>query len=64
MNRIAVHPSLRTDPDFRDFLELDADLPKANQTAALSGKSVMKLINKVGDKMTSMTIKMEEMDEW
>ena len=33
----------------REFLELDAELPKSNQTAALSGKNVMKMISKVGD---------------
>ena len=28
---------------FREFLELDAELPKSNQTAALSGKNMMKV---------------------
>ena len=64
MNRIAAHPSLKTDPDFRDFLQLETELPKANQTSALSGKSVIKLISKVGDKMVNMTVKMEETDTW
>merc|ERR1719369_1993032 len=27
LNRTAQHPSLRVDPDFREFLELDAELP-------------------------------------
>jgi hypothetical protein len=31
MNRTAAHPSLKADPDFREFLELDADLPKSSQ---------------------------------
>ena len=64
MNRTAAHPSLKADPDFREFLELDADLPKSSQTSALSGKSVMKLITKVGDSLSTMTLKMEETDEW
>ena len=64
MTRVAAHTSLRTDPDFREFLELDAELPRSNQTAALSGKNVMKVINKLGDKVTNMTLKMEETDEW
>jgi sorting nexin-1/2 len=42
----------------------DADLPKSSQTSALSGKSVMKLISKVGDSLSTMTLKMEETDEW
>lgn len=37
LNRVAVHPVLRVDPDFRDFLEIDSDLPKSNSTSALSG---------------------------
>ena len=31
----------------REFLELDAELPKANSTAALSNKNIMKIISKV-----------------
>ena len=64
LNRTARHPSLRTDPDFREFLEIEADLPKSNHTSALSGKNVMKMISKVGDKVSNLTLKMEETDEW
>merc|ERR1711892_1569283 len=64
LNRTASHPSLRVDPDFREFLELDAELPKANQTSALSGKSMMKMISKVGDRVSLYTTKMEETDHW
>lgn len=64
LNRTATHPNLRVDPDFREFLELDAELPKSNQTAALSGKSVLKLISKVGDRVNQYTTKMEETDQW
>jgi hypothetical protein len=31
INRTAQHPSFKADPDFREFLELDADLPKSSQ---------------------------------
>jgi len=64
LNRTAGHPNLRVDPDFREFLELDAELPKSNQTAALSGKNVMKMISKVGDRVSAYTTKMEETDTW
>merc|ERR1719445_1197900 len=53
LNRTASHPNLRVDPDFREFLELDAELPKASQTSTLSGKSVLKAITKL-----------EETDSW
>ena len=64
LNRTATHASLRTDPDFREFLELETELPKASQTAMLSGKSVMKMINSVGDRITNITLKLEETDDW
>ncbi len=31
LRRVAAHPVLRTDPDFRDFLEQPTELPKANE---------------------------------
>ena len=48
----------------REFLELDAELPKANQTSTLSGKSVMRAITKLGDKVSQYATKMEETDSW
>lgn len=64
LNRVALHSSLRSDPDFREFLELESELPKASQTAALSGRNMMKLISKVGDSITNITLKLEETDHW
>jgi len=64
LNRTAGHPNLRVDPDFREFLELDAELPKSNNTSTLSGKNVMKMISKVGDRVTAYATKMEETDAW
>jgi len=64
LNRTASHASLRTDPDFREFLEMETELPKANQTMTFSGKNMMKIINKVGDSITNITLKLEETDDW
>ena len=64
MNRTAAHPILRTDPDFREFLEQEADLPRSGQTATLSAKNMMRMISKVGDNLSNITLKMEETDEW
>ena len=33
MNRTAAHPILKTDPDFREFLEQESQLAKSNQTS-------------------------------
>ncbi|XP_076339012.1 sorting nexin-2-like [Tachypleus tridentatus] len=64
LNRTASHPVLRLDPDFREFLELESDLPRATSTSALSGAGVMRLFNKVGESMSKMTFKMDESDPW
>ncbi len=37
----------------REFLELDAELPRANQTSTLSSKNVLKMISKVHNAHTS-----------
>ncbi|KAG8175510.1 hypothetical protein JTE90_009144 [Oedothorax gibbosus] len=64
LNRTAEHPVLRMDPDFREFLEMDLDLPKAKSTSALSGAGVLRLFNRVGDSVNKMTFKMDESDPW
>lgn len=64
LRRTAQHPVLVLDPDFRDFLESDVELPKATQTSALSGAGVMRLFNKVGETVNKMTYKMDETDPW
>lgn len=62
LNRIAVHPFLRIDPDFRDFLEIDSDLPRSTSTSALSGAGVARFFSKVGETMSKISYKMDEND--
>lgn len=62
MNRIGDHQVLRTDPDFREFLELETDLPKATGTSALSSAGVKRLFSKMGETVNKMTYKMDEND--
>lgn len=64
LKRTALHPVLRIDPDFREFLEADHELPKAHNTSVLSGAGVMRLFNKVGETVNKMTYKMDESDPW
>ncbi|XP_029643599.1 sorting nexin-2 isoform X7 [Octopus sinensis] len=64
LSRTSAHPVLRVDPDFRDFLEKDGDLPRATSTSALSGAGVMRLFHRVGDAVEKITYKMDETDEW
>ncbi|KAK3731460.1 hypothetical protein QZH41_013655 [Actinostola sp. cb2023] len=63
MNRIAAHPTLRADPDFRQFLEAEG-LPRAKDTSALSGGGIKRLVKSMGDTMFSLTTKMPESDQW
>lgn len=62
LNRTANHPVLRMDPDFREFLEMDVDLPRAKSTSAVSGAGVLRLFNRLGDSVNKMTFKMDESD--
>lgn len=63
LTRTAMHPNLVSDPDFREFLEKDGDLPKSTSTSALSGAGVKRLLNKVGESLDKITLKVEESDE-
>lgn len=62
LNRNAAHPTLCADPDFREFLELDTDLPKATNTSALSGAGMKRLFSRVGDTVNKITFRMDESD--
>ncbi|KAJ2948310.1 hypothetical protein O0L34_g7546 [Tuta absoluta] len=64
LNRVAQHPVLCIDPDFRQFLESDTELPKATSTSALSGAGVLRLFNKVGETVNKITYRMDESDPW
>lgn len=64
LTRIAKHKVLRFDPDFRDFLEISQDLPKATGTSALSGTGMLKMLKNVTDSVTKIAIKMDETDQW
>ncbi|BFZ01905.1 hypothetical protein BsWGS_04944 [Bradybaena similaris] len=64
LTRTAMHPTLVSDPDFREFLEKDGDLPKSTSTSALSGAGVKRLLSKVGESLDKITLKVEESDEW
>lgn len=64
LGRIALHPVLRLDPDFREFLESDTDLPRSTQTATFSVASAAKMFNRFGDSMNRMSFRMDEKDSW
>jgi sorting nexin-1/2 len=64
LNRTAAHPTLRLDDNFINFLESEQELPRAVNTAALSGAGVLRLFNKVGETVNKITYKMDENDSW
>lgn len=64
LNRTAQHPVLSIDTDFMNFLMSDQELPRAVNTAALSGAGVLRLFNKFGETVNKITYKMDETDPW
>lgn len=60
--RTAQHPVLCVDLDFINFLQSDEDLPRAVNTATLSGAGVMRLFNRFGETVNKITYKMDEND--
>ena len=63
LNRLAKHKTFRFDPDFRDFLEIADDLPKASNTSALSGAGMLKMFKNVTESMSKIATKMDETDQ-
>lgn len=59
---MALHPVLRLDADFLDFLESESELPRAS--SAISSASVFKMITRVGETVNKIAYKMEEGDDW
>lgn len=64
LTRTASHPVLRDDPDFREFLEADGELPRATNTSALSGAGVLRFMNRFGETVQKFSFKMDETDQW
>lgn len=62
LNRVAAHPDLLPDPDFREFLELDSVLPRAKNTSALSSAGMKRFLSRVGETVNKITFKMDESD--
>lgn len=60
--RTAQHPVLCLDGDFINFLQSNEELPRAVNTAALSGAGVMRLFNRFGETVNKITYKMDEND--
>ena len=62
LQRNAEHPAIIADPDFRDFLETENELPRSTSTSALSGAGVKRMFSFVSDTVNKMTFKMDETD--
>lgn len=64
LNRLARHKTLVQDPDFREFIEMPGDLPKASNTQALSGAGVLRALSNISNQVTKLTTKTSEQDQW
>jgi sorting nexin-1/2 len=63
LNRLGKNKTFRFDPDFRDFIEISEELPKATNTSALSGAGMVKMFRNLTESVSKQT-KMEESDSW
>lgn len=63
LQRLANHPILCADPDFRDFIENAAELPRSSSTSALSGPSIKHFFQSVGSNVTKLIYKTDESDK-
>lgn len=63
LNRLGKHKTFRFDPDFRDFIEISEELPKATNTSALSGAGMFKMFKNLTESV-SKAAKIEETDQW
>ncbi|XP_066905342.1 sorting nexin-2 isoform X4 [Halyomorpha halys] len=64
LQRTAAHPVLNVDPDFREFLSSETELPKASNTSTLSGAGMLRFFNKIGETVNKITYRMEGYDSW
>ncbi|XP_003386746.1 PREDICTED: sorting nexin-2-like isoform X1 [Amphimedon queenslandica] len=64
LNRLAIHPVIRKDEDFKMFLENPGELPKAKDTSAMSGAGLMRLVKNVGDTFSKIAGKKGDVDSW
>lgn len=62
LQRNAEHPIICADPDFREFLELETELPRSTSTSTLSGAGMKRMFSFVSDNISKMTFKMDETD--
>ncbi|KFD53170.1 hypothetical protein M514_05880 [Trichuris suis] len=55
----------RPDPDFQNFITFEGELPKASQTAVISGTTIKRIWDRVSEGFNRIAIsKMDENDAW
>uniref|UniRef100_A0A5S6Q901 PX domain-containing protein n=1 Tax=Trichuris muris TaxID=70415 RepID=A0A5S6Q901_TRIMR len=65
IRRTADHPVLLQDPDFQNFITFEAELPKASQTAVISGTTIKRFWDRVSEGLNRIAIsKMDDNDAW
>lgn len=63
LQRLANNPIFCADPDFRDFIENTAELPRSSSTSALSGPSIKHFFQSVGSNVSKLIYKTDESDK-
>lgn len=64
LRRLVRSPRLVTNCDLIDFLQLNASLPRATSTQALSASSMKKVFKSFGEMLNKIAFPMDENDRW
>lgn len=64
LRRLASHPRILLDCDFRDFLCFEGILPKSDFTSILSGSNMKKMFKTMGELFSKFAFPMDENDRW
>ena len=64
LNRIGAHPVLCLDSGFKNFLEVEGELPRTRETAMVSKEGIRRMVRDVGDHLPKIGKRSSETDMW
>ena len=64
LNRIGAHPVLCMDSGFKNFLEVEGELPRTRETAMVSKEGLRRMVRDVGDHLPKIGKRSSETDMW
>ena len=64
LNRIGAHPVLCLDSGFKNFLEVEGEMPRTRETALISREGLRRMVRDVGDHFPKIGKRSSETDMW